>query len=118
MSNARIRQLLFELGIKPEAGGDTPVYIFSSAKLHHVWIALQHNLWAVADIDFQQISGRETKAAQMPVGANGLFYCSDAKCFTVPFLVETRPVAKEIRDNPWPGSWHFPFRIRPLGDLS
>jgi hypothetical protein len=117
MSNSRIRQLLFELGIKPEAGGDIPVYIFPSGDLKHVWTAIQKRLWAVSTIDPEQLPGRTTKAKQMPIGANGLFYCSDVECFAVPFLVQSRPDPKEI-NGIWPGTWYFPFEIDPLGDLS
>ena len=117
MSNARIRNLLFELGVKPDKGGDTPVFIFSSGDLKHVWTAIQKRTWAVASIDPDQLPGRRTKAKQMPIGANGLFYCSDAECFTVPFIVQSHPEQREINDV-WPGTWHFPFEINPLGDLS
>lgn len=117
MSNARIRQLLFELGVKPEVGGDVPVYIFSSGDLKHVWTAVQKRMWAVAQIDPDQLAARTTKAKQMPIGSNGLFYCSDAECFTVPFTVQSHPEAREIKDV-WPGVWHFPFEIVPMGDLS
>src|SRR5207249_4550511 len=80
--NSKIRQLLFELGIPPTSGADTPIFIFSSAELKHVWIALQRQMWAVADIVSDQLRARITKARQMPTGAFGMFYCSDAKCFT------------------------------------
>jgi hypothetical protein len=70
-------------------------------------------MWAVADIVSEQLKARITKARQMPLGASGLFYCSDAECFTVPFHIQSHP---EFRDVP--GVWHFPFRIEPLGDLS
>src|SRR5438445_5643507 len=95
MSSGRIKQLLFELGFKPESGGDVPLYIFSSGELKHVWIAIQRRMWAVADIDRDQLAGRRTKAMQMPVGANGLFYCSDAECFTVPFVIQSHPKPEE-----------------------
>ncbi len=117
MSSGRIKQLLFELGFKPETGGDVPVYIFSSGELRHVWIAVQKRMWAVATIDRDQLAARTTKAKQMPIGANGLFYCSDAECFTVPFIVQSHPQEKEVTDV-WPGVWHFPFEIDPRGDLS
>ncbi len=115
-SVARIRQLLFELGIKPDTGGDIPVYIFPTQQLHHVSIALQKGLWAVADIQSDQRAARATKARQMPLGSNGLFYCSDAKLFTVPFTVASPPEDRDVTDV-WPGVWRFPFRIQPLGTL-
>ena len=116
MNSAKLRQLLLELGIVPEGERDTPIYIFPSDELRHVWIGLQRGLWAVGDITSDQQISRETKANQMPIGAHGLFYCSDAKCFTVPFIIESHPEHRDVSDI-WPGVWHFPFRIRPLGDL-
>ena len=115
--DSKLRQILFDLGFPPTSGADTPVFIFSSAELKHVWIALQHRKWAVADIVSDQLRARITKARQMPLGASGLFYCSDAECFTVPFRIQSHPELADISDV-WPGVWHFPFEIDPLGDLS
>jgi hypothetical protein len=112
----RVRQLLFELGLPPTNGPEVPVFIFSSAELRHVWIALERRLWAVSTIDPDQLRGRITKARRMPLGANGLFYCSDAKCFTAPFKIQSRPELTQVEDV-WPGTWHFPFEIDPLGNL-
>ena len=114
--DSKLRQILFDLGLPPTSGPDTPVFIFSSAELKHVWIALKRRMWAVADIVSEQLRARITKARQMPLGASGLFYCSDAECFTVPFRIQSPPEFRDVPDV-WPGVWHFPFQIEPLGDL-
>lgn len=115
--DAKVRQILFDLGFPPTSGVDTPIFIFPSAELKHVWMALQRQMWAVSDIVSEQLKARVTKARQMPLGAFGLFYCSDAKCFTVPFRIQSHPEFRDVPDV-WPGVWHFPFQIEPLGDLS
>jgi hypothetical protein len=69
--DAKLRQLLFELGMPPTSGPDTPIFIFSCAELKHIWIALQRRRWAVADIVSEQLKARITKARQIPLGASG-----------------------------------------------
>lgn len=111
-----LRKLVVELGYALPDGPDTPVFIFSSTELKHIWIALQRRMWAIADIMPDQLASRVTKARELPLGADGLFYCSDAKCFTVPFRIQSQPELREVRDV-WPSVWHFPFKIEPRGDL-
>jgi hypothetical protein len=54
----------------------------------------------------------------MPIGAVGLFYCSDEPhVFTTPFIVESRPEDRAIA-GVWEKTLYLPFSIRPIGDLS
>lgn len=49
-------------------------------------------------------------------GEHGLFYLSKhKKVFTVPFVVRSSPKDEAVEKGIWPGEWHFPFSIEPLG---
>ena len=77
------------------------VYIFSSTATLHLQIAFERRLWAVRAIDGRHYAARRTKAFNLPIGAAGLFYVSARSAFTMPFIVESVPEEREIRDV-WP----------------
>lgn len=52
----------------------------------------------------------------MPCGAIGLFYCSDLKIFTTPFVVASKVVDRIVSDV-WKHTWHLPFSIHPVGAI-
>ena len=91
-----------------------PAYIFPSRSTQHVEIAVEQKLWAIHDIVARQHAARRVKASAVPVGAEGIFYVSARKAFTVPFIVSSTPEEREVKGI-WPGVWHYPFRIEPLG---
>ncbi len=51
----------------------------------------------------------------MSVGSCGIFYCSETKSLTTPFLVYSKPDPKVEVQNIWSKKWVLPFRIHPLG---
>lgn len=112
-----LSRLWHQYGDPPPDGKGTPIHFFSSQCLRHIEIAIQRGIWAVADIDLEQRAARVTKARNLEIGDHGLFYSSDEECFTVPFVVKSKPENRVV-SNVWPGNWYFPFGIAPLGDLS
>lgn len=92
------------------------VYIFSSTNLPNIHIGIERGLWAVAPIDERQAARRATMARQMPIGAAGLFYCSEPQVFTVPFIIQSRPEDRAI-EGVWSEPWYWPFSIRAIGSL-
>lgn len=53
----------------------------------------------------------------MPLGALGLFYCSETQVFTTPYIV-----TKEVEDihvtNIWTEEWMYPFNIKIFGNTN
>jgi len=58
-----------------------------------------------------------TKAREMTVGSLGIFYCTEVKSLTTPFLVYSQPQSTELVTDIWPQTdqWVLPFKIHPLG---
>lgn len=94
------------------------VYIFPSLTMANIHIGIERQMWAVAPIGEPHATARRTRADKMPIGAAGLFYCSQdhCQCFTVPFVIESEPEDRAIPDV-WSETWYLPFRIRPLGSI-
>ena len=93
------------------------VYAFASNSLTNIWAAVGAQMWAIPDrpSSFGSSSG---KAAKIPLGAFGLLYSSLDKCFTVPFVVLSKPdpAPESAVSHVWEGRWLLPFRIKTLGN--
>lgn len=93
------------------------VYVFTSENMTNVWAGVGAQLWAVPrSLNETSNKGRATKASKMPVGAFGLLYCSSAKCFTSPFVVNSLVDRQRTVENVWPEVCILPFAIRTLGN--
>jgi hypothetical protein len=90
------------------------VFVFSSKTITNIWAGVGSGRWAVskATAEMAQV---KAGAKVLPVGALGLFYCTEAKAFTTPFMVLTEPEQKTPDAGIWSGEWHLPFSIHPLG---
>jgi len=91
-----------------------------SISLTNIWAGIGAGLWAVSEAQALNIKGQATKAARLPIGACGILYCKELKCFTTPFLVCSKPSTDKVNDqhiekDVWSEYWYFPFRILPLG---
>jgi hypothetical protein len=54
-------------------------------------------------------------AKQFQIGSLGMFYCSQVKGFTTPFLVTGSPDMTKAQGGIWAEEWYLPFGILPLG---
>jgi hypothetical protein len=90
------------------------VYLFSSKNLTNIWAGIGAGLWAVSTQAAQQPPVR-AGAQDFPAGALGLFYCTEIKSLTTPFMVLSRPDLRRVVDNVWPERWALPFSIYPIG---
>lgn len=90
------------------------LYVFSSKSLNNIWAGIGANKWAVQVCDIPNL---KEKAMKMPLGALGLFYCSDSKVqgFTTPFIV-TKEVEYIHITNIWEDEWMYPFGIKTFGN--
>ena len=92
------------------------VYIFPSITMRNIHIGIERKMWAVAPMGEPHATARRTRSLDMPIGAAGLFYCSEYQLFTVPFVVESEPLDTSVPDV-WSETWYLPFRIRPIGSI-
>ena len=93
------------------------IYVFPSVNRANIRIGVQHKMWAIPrPAELRMKRQFTTKALNMPIGAHGLFYCTAAKAFTVPFSVASRPDTNHIVNNVWDGEFILPFHIHPLSD--
>jgi hypothetical protein len=93
------------------------IYVFTSENLTNIWAGVGAQTWAVPLSKSESSNkGRATKAAKMPIGAFGLLYCSENKCFTSPFVVQSRSDGEKIVEHIWSGKWILPFSIRTIGN--
>jgi hypothetical protein len=90
------------------------VYAFSSETLTNIWAGIGARQWAIANSQ-GELPGIQRKAAKLPIGAFGLFYCTEMQSLTTPFVVRSKPNAVARISNVWAGEWFFPFGIIPLG---
>jgi hypothetical protein len=90
------------------------IYVFSSSSLTNVWAGIGARTWAISE-NQAGMSGAATKAARMRIGSLGLVYCSETHEVTTPFVVTSRPDTTAKVGNVWADTWHFPFRMTPLG---
>lgn len=88
------------------------LYVFSSKTLNNIWAGIGAGKWAV---QLCNIPNLKEKAMNMPLGSLGLFYCSESKEFTTPFIVTKKVEDKRIK-NIWPEEWMFPFGIKVFGN--
>lgn len=91
------------------------VFVFSSETLTNIWAGVGARLWAVGEKQKRKVGGAKTKAKALQVGALGVLYCTENRCFTTPFVVSSRPNLDEVIKNVWLGEWVLPFGIHPLG---
>lgn len=71
-------------------------------------------MWAVSESQATDLS-IVGKARKLPVGAFGIFWCTETQSFTVPFVIRSPPDTNRTVSNVWPESWRLPFQIVPLG---
>jgi hypothetical protein len=92
------------------------IYVFPSNRIDNVRIGVENGIWAVPAHSETMHRQYAKKASSMPVGSHGVFYCSDIKALTVPFIVLS-PVDEDavVRDV-WDGEFVLPFHICALGD--
>jgi hypothetical protein len=90
------------------------VYIFSSTNLTNIWAGIGAGRWAVSS-RAASLGVVQSNARRFPIGGLGLFYCSEVKGFTTPFLVLEKPDPKEVIAEVWHEPWHLPFAIHPFG---
>ncbi len=91
------------------------IYVFSSKNLTNIWAGIGAKLWAVSEAAPTTHQQRITGSKAMSVGSCGIFYCSETKSLTTPFLVYSKPDPKSEVQNVWSKKWVLPFRIHPLG---
>jgi len=89
--------------------------LFASRTITNIWAGIGARMWAVSHEQATNIPSLAQKALRMPIGALGLFYCSETHSFTTPFLVYSPPQEGVVVDDVWPEQWTLPFRIHPLG---
>jgi hypothetical protein len=94
-----------------------PIYPFPSELVRHIEIAIEQRMWAVPESAGPVWSGRKTKAEKMRVGSIGVFYCSEGQFLSVPFVIMSEADITSVVEDVWPGTWQFPFRIHPIGNL-
>lgn len=88
------------------------LYVFSSHSLNNIWAGIGANKWAVQVCGIPNL---KEKAMKMPLGALGIFYCSETQVFTTPFIVTKQ--AEDISiTNIWPEEWIYPFGIKTFGN--
>ena len=92
------------------------IYVFASTSLENIRRGIANCLWAVPPMEGPLAAARRTRADDMPLGAAGLFYCSEPQIFTTPFIVESEPQDRIVSDV-WELAWQLPFKIRPIGDM-
>lgn len=90
------------------------VYVFSSKNITNVWAAVGAKLWAVSEAQAQNTSNN-TKSQKLKVGEFGIFYVTETKSFTTPFIIRSKPKSNGNISNVWAATWHLPFSIVPLG---
>lgn len=87
------------------------IYIFSSNSQTNIWAGISSKLWAIQKCNITNI---KQKINKFPIGGLGLFYCSETKTFTTPFIIKSKPTNGFI-DTIWADEWQYPFKIIPLG---
>ena len=90
------------------------IYCFSSKNITNIWAGIGAKKWAVGINSIQKTY--ETKSKNMNVGSMGVIYCTETQCFTMPFVVLSKPKMDVKIDNIWPETWILPFSIHPLGN--
>jgi hypothetical protein len=94
------------------------LYVFSSDKTSHVALAVRDCIWKVGitAIRKPQLRG---KADSIIPGEFGVFYDSETRRLTVPFVFVSE-VASASTDSPFQdgGPYCFEFRLFPLGPMS
>jgi hypothetical protein len=93
------------------------VYLFASKNLTNIWAGIGARRWAVSE-KAAALGVVQASAKRLPVGSLGLFYCTEAKGFTTPFLITSEPNQSEVVSNVWPEVWRLPFSIHPFGSPS
>ncbi|MGH7603894.1 MAG: hypothetical protein ACRENK_07835 [Gemmatimonadaceae bacterium] len=91
------------------------VYVFSSQSVTNIWAGIGARAWAVSRSQADNVGGAVKKSRDLPVGAFGIFYCSEIESLTTPFIIYSKPIEGIPIRGIWEGEWTLLFRIHPMG---
>lgn len=90
------------------------IYCFTSKDIKNIWAAVGAQKWAITP-NSEMYKQHKTKGEKMNVGSFGIFYSTEEKVFTTPFVVKSKINDNEETDI-WKGDFVFPFEIRTIGE--
>jgi hypothetical protein len=88
--------------------------LFASKNLTNIWAGIGAGRWAISE-KAAALPNVQAAAKRLSVGSLGLFYCTEAKGLTTPFIILSSPDAAVVVNDIWPERWRYPFSIRPFG---
>ena len=90
------------------------VYLFASKNVTNIWAGIGAGQWAISE-NAAALPVVQASAKRLPVGSLGLFYCTEAKGLTTPFMVLSSPDPVAVVKDIWAETWRYPFSITALG---
>ena len=96
------------------AGQGMNVYLFALKNVTNIWAGIGAGRWAISE-RAAVLPVVQASAKRLPIGSLGLFYCTEAKGLTTPFIILSPPDPVAVVKDIWPEPWRYPFSIRAFG---